>query len=592
MIILKMFKNFFACKIVLAANHRYPGNIQRLFRLQKCRSRKSSISWKYSQSFSPANLSQPQIVDILETFKDFFACKIVLAATHDYSENVQKLFRMQNCLSRKSAISWKHSKIFPPAKLSQQQPINILKSLKDFLTAKLSQPQIIDILETFKDFFGCKNVVAANHRYPGKIQRLFRLQICLSRKSSISWKYSQTFSPANLSQPQIVDILELFKDFFACKIVLAATHHNSENVQKLFRMQNCLSRKSAISWKHSKIFPPAKLSQQQPINILKSLKDFLAAKLSQPQIIDILETFKDFFGCKNVVAANHRYPGKIQRLFRLQICLTRKSSISWKYSQTFSPANLSQPQIVDILELFKDFFACKIVLAATHHNSENVQKFFRMQNCLSRKSAISWKHSKIFPPAKLSQQQPINILKSFRDFLPAKLSQPQIIDILEKFKDFFGCKFDLAANHLYPGNIQRLFRLQKCLSRKPSVSWRNSKTFSPAKLSSPQIFDILEFFKDLFAYKTFLAATHHYSEKIQRLFRLQNCLSRKSSISWKHSKTFLAAKMSQPQIIDILEKFKDFIACKVVLAANLRYPGNFQRPFRLRNFLSSNPSLF
>ena len=29
-----MFKDFFACKIVLAANHQHPENIQRLFRLQ------------------------------------------------------------------------------------------------------------------------------------------------------------------------------------------------------------------------------------------------------------------------------------------------------------------------------------------------------------------------------------------------------------------------------------------------------------------------------------------------------------------------------------------------------------------------------
>ena len=200
-----MFKNFFACKIVVAANQRYP-----------------------------------------EKFKDFCACKNVLAATHQYSENVQKLFRLQNCRSRKSTISWKHSKIFPPAKKSQ---------------------------------------------------------------------------------PQNNLILQKFKDFFAGKIVLTATHHNSENVQKLFRLQNCLSRKSAISWKHSKSFSPA--------------------KFSQPQISDILETFKDFSACKNVLAANHVYPGNIQRFFRLQTCPSRKSSISWKYSTTFSPAKLSQQQPIN-----------------------------------------------------------------------------------------------------------------------------------------------------------------------------------------------------------------------------------------------------
>ena len=44
-------------KIVLAANHQYPGNIQRLCRLQNCLSRKSSISRKVSKTFSPAELS-------------------------------------------------------------------------------------------------------------------------------------------------------------------------------------------------------------------------------------------------------------------------------------------------------------------------------------------------------------------------------------------------------------------------------------------------------------------------------------------------------------------------------------------------------
>ena len=48
--------------------------------------------------------------------------------------------------------------------------------------------------------------------------------------------------------------------------------------------------------------------------------------------------FKDFFACKVVLAANHQYPGNIQRLFRLQICLSRKSPISREYSNTFRPA--------------------------------------------------------------------------------------------------------------------------------------------------------------------------------------------------------------------------------------------------------------
>ena len=402
-----MLKNFFACKIVVAANQRYPGNIQRSFRLKICLSRKTSKSWKISETFSPPKSSSPQIIDILEIFKDFFGCENVLAANHQYPENIQRLFRLQNCRSRKSEISWKHSKTFSPA--------------------KLSQPQIIDILELFKDFFACKIVLAATHHNSEKDEKLFL--------------------PAKLSQPQISDILETFKDFSACKIVLAATHQYSEKIQKLFCLQKCLSRKPSVSWKYSKTFSAAKMSQQQPIKILK--------------------IFKDSFACKIVLAANHLNPGKIQRLFRMQSCLRRKSSKSWKNSKIFSPAKLSSPQIVDILEIFKDFFGFKIILLATHQNSENNPKLFCLKNCLSRKSAISWKHSNIFPPAKLSQQQPINILK--------------------RFKDFFACKNVLAANHLYPGNIQRLFRLQKCLSSNPSKFSKYSKTLSPAKLSQPQI---------------------------------------------------------------------------------------------------------
>ena len=212
----------------------------------------------------------------------------------------------------------------------------------------MSQRQPINILKMFKNFFGCKIVVAANQRYPGNIQRLFRLQICLSRKSSKSWKYSKIFSPATLSQPQIIDILEISKEFF---------------------------------W-------PANLSQQQPINIL--------------------ETFKNFFACKIVVAANQRYPGNSQRFFRLQKCLSRKPSASWKYSKTFSAAKMSQQQPIKILKIFKGSFACKIVLAAKHLYPGKIQRRFRLQ-------------------------------------------------------------IVLAANHRYPGKIQRLFRLQKFLSSNPSL---------------------------------------------------------------------------------------------------------------------------
>ena len=414
---LKIFKDFFACKIVVAANQRYPGNIQRFFRLQKCLSRKPSVSWKNSKTFSPAKLSQPQTICILEVFKDFFGCKKVLVATHQNSQNFQRLFRLQICLSRKTSISWKNSEILSPA--------------------KLSSPQIIDILEIFKDFFGCKNVLAANHQYLENIQRLFRLQNCRSRKSEISLKHSKIFPPAKLSQQQPIKILKMFKNFFACKNVVASNQRYPGNIQRLFRLQKCLSRKPSVTWKYSKTFSAAKISQQQPIKNLR--------------------IFKGSFACKIVLAAKHLYSGNIQRLFRLQNCSRRKSSISWKYSKTFSPANLSWPQTIDILEIFKDFFACKLVLAANNRYPGNIQRLFLLQNCLSRKLSISRKNSKNFSAAKLSQQQPIKILKTL--------------------KDSIACEFVSAANHLYPGNIQRLFRLQTCLGRKPSISWKFSKIF-------------------------------------------------------------------------------------------------------------------
>ena len=224
-----MIKNFLACKIVFTANHQNPGNIQRISRLQNCLSRKSSKSWNYSKNFSPAKLSQPQIVSIPDLFKDFFACKIVLAANHQNPGKIQRLSRLLNCLCRKSSKSWKYSKNFSPA--------------------KLSQPQIIKIMDLFKDFFACKIVLAANHQNRGSVQRPSRLQKCLRRKSSKSWNYSKTFSPAKLSQPQIIKIVEMFKDLLACKIVLAANHQNPGIIERISRLQNCLSRKSSKSWK-------------------------------------------------------------------------------------------------------------------------------------------------------------------------------------------------------------------------------------------------------------------------------------------------------------------------------------------------------
>ena len=84
-----------------------------------------------------------------------------------------------------SSIFWKYSKTF------HQQPEKIQRLF-------VNNPKI------FKDFFACKFVLAANHQlYSGKIQRHFRLQNCLSRKSStIFRKYSKTFWAINSSHQQ------------------------------------------------------------------------------------------------------------------------------------------------------------------------------------------------------------------------------------------------------------------------------------------------------------------------------------------------------------------------------------------------------
>ena len=156
----------------------------------------------------------------------------------------------------------------------------------------------------------------------------------------MSREHSMTFSPAEMSWLQIIETREIFKDFFTCRIVLAANHQQHGNIERLFRLQNCLGRKSSIYRKHSETFSPADLSWPQIIKTPNIFKVFFACKIAWPQIINNLEIFKVFFACKIVLAANHQYPKIIQGFFRLQICLSRRSSEPRKYSKNFSPAEL------------------------------------------------------------------------------------------------------------------------------------------------------------------------------------------------------------------------------------------------------------
>ena len=84
--------------------------------------------------------------------------------------------------------------------------IRLLPSTTNFPEAKLSSTFLSPIFWKYSKTF---------QQQPENIQRLFRLQNCLSRKSSTVFrKYSKTFSPANLSEPQIINCIpETFKDF-------------------------------------------------------------------------------------------------------------------------------------------------------------------------------------------------------------------------------------------------------------------------------------------------------------------------------------------------------------------------------------------
>ena len=121
-----------------------------------------------------------QIIIILKKFNDFFACKIVLDANHHYPENIPKFFCLQSCLRRKSSLSRNYSKTLSPARLSWPQIIIIQEIFKKFSPAKLSYLQIILILKIFKDFFACKIVFDATHHYPENIQKLFSCKIVLA----------------------------------------------------------------------------------------------------------------------------------------------------------------------------------------------------------------------------------------------------------------------------------------------------------------------------------------------------------------------------------------------------------------------------
>ena len=166
-----------------------------------------------------------------------------------------------------------------------------MEIFKSFPHAELSQPQIINNLEIVNDIFTGRNISVSNYQQHGKIQSFFCLQNCLSRRSSVPRKSSNSFSPADKSESQIINNPKILKDFFACRVVLAADHQCPGNIQRFFRLQNSLRRRSQTNWKYSKTFSPA--------------------DLSWPQVIDTPKIFKDFFACRIVLAANNQQHGNI-----------------------------------------------------------------------------------------------------------------------------------------------------------------------------------------------------------------------------------------------------------------------------------------
>ena len=205
--------------------------------------------------------------------------------------------------------------------------------------------------------------------------------------------------------------------------------------------------------------------------------------MSLPRIINITETVKDFFARKNLTAANHLYLGVIQGNFHLQSFRSCKSSISPKYSKLFSHAKLSRTQIIKTQEIVKEFFARKYLSARNHLYLGVSQESFHLQNCLNRKSSISRKNSQTFLPGKMALPQSSIAREKSKTFSAGKISRPQIIFISELSMEVFTCKNVLAENDHYPRNIRRPLCLETCLSRKSLLFRKFSKTFLDASLS-------------------------------------------------------------------------------------------------------------
>ena len=90
----------------------------------------SPIFWKYSKTFQQkAENIQRLFINNLKLFKDFFACKIFLAADHQlYPGNIQRLFEQQSAAAINSSNQQQQSTAATSSSNQQQQSAAAINS--------------------------------------------------------------------------------------------------------------------------------------------------------------------------------------------------------------------------------------------------------------------------------------------------------------------------------------------------------------------------------------------------------------------------------------------------------------------------------
>ena len=100
--------------------HQQPENIQRFFRLQKCLSRKSPAPENFQRLFA-CKIVWAANHQHSKIFKDVFACKIVLAANHQYPGTIQRFSGQQQPAKATSSSNQQQQSAAATRKRNQQQ---------------------------------------------------------------------------------------------------------------------------------------------------------------------------------------------------------------------------------------------------------------------------------------------------------------------------------------------------------------------------------------------------------------------------------------------------------------------------------------